>query len=90
MGLTIKNPEVERLAAEVALLAQESKTEAIKQALIERRVRLLAQRGTPRARGGLRQYLEESVWPYVPVGELGRTVTREEEDEILGYGPKGF
>ncbi|MEO8661390.1 MAG: type II toxin-antitoxin system VapB family antitoxin [Bryobacteraceae bacterium] len=90
MGLNIKNPEVEQLATEVALLAQESKTEAIKQALLERRTRLLARKGTPSTRGGLRQYLEESVWPYVPAGELGRTLTRQEEDEILGYGREGF
>jgi antitoxin VapB len=42
MGLNIKNPEVERLAAEVARLAKESKTEAIRQALADRKQRLLA------------------------------------------------
>jgi antitoxin VapB len=36
-----------------------------------------------------RQYLEENVWPLVPSGELGRVTTREEEDQILGYGPEG-
>jgi hypothetical protein len=26
----------------------------------------------------------------VPAGELGRVMTREEEDHILGYGPEGY
>jgi Rv0623-like transcription factor len=37
MALNIKNPEVERLAQEVASLAKETKTEAIRRALMERR-----------------------------------------------------
>ena len=40
MALNIKNDEVERLAAEVARLTGESKTEAIRRALAERRQRL--------------------------------------------------
>jgi antitoxin VapB len=38
----------------------------------------------------LRAYLERSVWPLVPAGELGRVLTREEENQILGYGPEGY
>ncbi len=50
MALNIKDAETERLAAEVAKMAGESKTAAIRQALRERRQRLiLAQSG--RARG---------------------------------------
>src|SRR6266446_5355278 len=40
MALNLKNAEVERLAAEVARLTGESKTEAIRRALDERRRRL--------------------------------------------------
>ena len=40
VALTIKNAEVERLAAEVAALTGESKTQAIRVALEERRRRL--------------------------------------------------
>ncbi|MSO83388.1 MAG: PSK operon transcription factor, partial [Acidobacteria bacterium] len=40
MALNLKNPEVERLAAEVARLTGESKTEAIRRSLEERRQRL--------------------------------------------------
>ena len=39
MALNIKNPEVERLATEVAQLARETKTEAIRRALEERKAR---------------------------------------------------
>src|ERR1700686_119913 len=46
MALNIKNPQVEKLAAEVARLAQETKTEAIRRALLERKARL-------QVRGGL-------------------------------------
>ena len=89
MALNIKNEEVERLAGEVANLMHESKTEAIRRALLERRARLHA-RGRPGGRKSLREYLEQNVWPLMPAGELGRVMTREEEDAILGYGPEGY
>jgi prevent-host-death family protein len=37
----------------------------------------------------LTRFLEQEVWPLVPDAERGRTLTREEEDAILGYGPRG-
>lgn len=37
----------------------------------------------------LTRFLEQEVWPVVPEEELGRKLTRQEEDEILGYGPEG-
>ena len=37
----------------------------------------------------LRRFLEQEVWPAVPEREGGRTLTRAEEDAILGYGPHG-
>ena len=86
MGLNNKNPEVEQLATEVALLAHETKTEAIRKALLERRMRLRAGARRPAARRGLRAYMESNVWPHNPPTELGRTLSREQEDEILGYG----
>ena len=35
------------------------------------------------------EYLEQEVWPVVPSGDLGRVLSREEEDQILGYGSEG-
>lgn len=90
MGLNIKNLEVEMLAGEVATMARETKTEAIRQALLERRARLRARSGTSVRDGDLMRYLEKNVWPFVPANVLGKGVTREEEDEILGFGPEGF
>jgi prevent-host-death family protein len=37
----------------------------------------------------LQRFLEEEVWPHIPPEELGRRLTRAEEDAILGYGPDG-
>lgn len=86
MALNIKNPEVERLAEEVARLAGETKTEAIRRALAERRQRL-AMRIDPADRAVRhRRFLESEVWPLVPDSELGRRRSREEEDAILGFG----
>ncbi len=87
MALNIKNHEVEQLAAEVAALGASSKTEALKQALIRERARLQNEAGLPNAEQILR-YLEQKVWPYLPPG-ASVPLTREQEDEILGYGPEG-
>jgi antitoxin VapB len=88
MALNLKNDEVERLAAEVARITGESKTEAIRVALLERRRRLKGS-ASDRRRGRVMQFLEKTVWPTIPAGELGRRLTQAEEDEILGIGPDG-
>ena len=43
-----------------------------------------------RADENLRDHLERNVWPMVPTAEAGRVLTREQEDQILGYGPEGY
>jgi antitoxin VapB len=88
MALNIKNPAVERLAAEVARLTGESKTEAIRRALEERRRRLKSA-STAERRARVVRFLEKTVWTNIPKSELGRRLSREEEDAILGYGPGG-
>lgn len=88
MALNIKNAEVERLAAEVARLTGESKTEAIRQALADRRRRLKGASLHSR-RASVVRLLEQKVWPKLPASERGRRLSREEEDAILGYGPEG-
>jgi antitoxin VapB len=90
MALNLKNAELEKLASEVANLAHESKTEAVRRALSERKSRLQAHGMGLQSGENLRQYLEKSVWPLIPPNKLGRPVTRQEEDQILGYGPEGF
>jgi antitoxin VapB len=88
VALNIKNIEVERLAAEVARLTGESKTEAIRKALDERRRRLQGP-SVEQRRARVLRFLEKKVWPALPAHERGRRLTRTEEDDILGYGPGG-
>ena len=91
MALNIKNVEVVRLAAEVAAMAHETKTEAIRRALEERRQRLAIHRVDPGKAERLMRFLRTEVWPNVPKDQLGKPpMSREEEDAILGYGPGGF
>jgi len=88
MALNLKNAEVERLATDVARLTGESKTEAIRRALEERH-RRLKNSGTSDRRARVLRFLESRVWAAVPREQLGRRLSREEEDAILGYGPEG-
>ena len=74
----------------MASLAHETKTEAIRRSLLERRARLQARAGKPGGRKSLREYMEQNVWLTIPPGELGRVMSREEEDQILRYRPEGF
>lgn len=89
MPLNIKNPEVERLVDEVAKVTGESKTEAVRKALEERRERLAFQVPPRDCRAEVLRFLEREVWPRVPPELLGRGLSKEEQEEILGYGPEG-
>ena len=88
MALNLKNPQVERLAAEVAKLTGESKTEAIRRALEERRQRLKGA-GLNERRPRVLSLLRTKIWASIPKRELGRRLSRQEEEAILGYGPHG-
>jgi antitoxin VapB len=89
VALNIKNEEVERLATEVARMTGESKTEAVRRALTERRQRLAYRISPSNREGHALRFLEREVWPRIPEDQLGRRLSRSEEDEILGYGPEG-
>jgi antitoxin VapB len=89
VALNIKNPEVEKLAAEVAELAQETKTEAIRRALAERKEKLESRPARKRKRD-VRAALERYIWPFIPPEARGKTITKEEREEILGIGPDGY
>jgi antitoxin VapB len=89
MALSIKSPEVERLVEALAEMTGESKTEAVRRAVSERSARLSLQTGRRERGSDFLRYLAEEVWPKAPPGQLGRRLSREEEDEILGYGPEG-
>ena len=89
MPLSIKNAEVERLVEEVAALTGESKTEAVRQALKERRSRLALRESAQNRAARIRRLLEDEVWPSMPANVLGTTISRDEEERILGYGDTG-
>ncbi len=81
--------EVEELAAEIARITGESKTEAIRRALLERRARL-SFRVTEQSHGvTIRRFLEREVWARVPENQIGQAPDRAERERILGYGEEG-
>lgn len=90
MALNVKNPEVERLANEITRMTGESKTEAIRKALIERKARLASQMDVGDRRAKLLRFLERDVWSRVPRRALGRRMSKKEREDILGYGPSGI
>ncbi|MGH9075678.1 MAG: type II toxin-antitoxin system VapB family antitoxin [Acidimicrobiales bacterium] len=89
MALNLKNPEVERLAEEVARMTGETKTEAVRRALLERHQRLRYRLGGRGDMERVMSFLEEEVWPQVPPSQRSRRLSRQEEDKILGYGQHG-
>lgn len=89
MALNIKNSEVERLTAEVAALTGETKTEAVRRALIERYARLRTQAVDASRADRLRRFLENEVWSRVPEDQMGNPPDHTERERILGYGEAG-
>lgn len=89
MPLSIKDAEAERLAAEVAALAGESKTRAVRVALAERRDRLALTSPPARRRERLRRFLEDEAWPQIPEDQRDQPVSRDEREKILGYTDDG-
>ena len=90
MALNIKNKEVEKLAAEVAALTGETKTEAIGKALAERKNRLAFQVREKNKKEKLIAFLESEIWPSIPRDMMGKGLSRKEEDRLLGYGREGI
>jgi hypothetical protein len=89
--MSIKNPEVEALAKELSRLTKSSKTEVIRQALLEKKERLgkadpaehLAERNRR-----VMALLETRIWPNVKKGG-SRRWSKKEEEAFLGYGKNG-
>ena len=88
MALNIKDPETERLAAEVAALTGKTKTGAVRYAL--RQVLESLSRPTVRQREErLTRFLEDEIWPLIPPDQLGNPVSKAEREQILGFGEDG-
>ena len=86
--VNLDSEEVDRLAAEVAALTNESKTEAVRRALLERKARLTSspgyQKRSQRAASVLAAFRAD-----LPQELLGKPLSRREEDDVLGFGPGG-
>lgn len=94
MALNFKDTETEKLAAEIATLTGESEEEVVRQALRERGERLglpteQERKPRPRTREEMLHFLETEIWPLIP-NRGGPPITKEEKEEILGYGPNGY
>ncbi len=82
MALNIRNPEAERLAAELARQTGESKTEAVTKALRDRLMRVRRERAKRRLADELEEIAEHCAG--LPVLD-GRPA-----EEILGYDEAGL
>ena len=89
MALNIKNPEVEALASQVAATTGETKTEAIRRALEERRQRLAFHQPATERGSDLRRFLEREIWSAIPSRFFGRQLSKKAKESILGYGKDG-
>ena len=77
------------MASEVAELADETKTEAVGQALEERRAALTSAHARRDRTSEVMRFLEREAWPKVPPALLDRGLSKREREKILGYGPRG-
>jgi antitoxin VapB len=82
MALNIRNPETEKLAADLAALTGESKTQAVTKALRDRLARVKRRR----ARRRLSDELDEIATHCASLPVLDK----RGDEEILGYGESGL
>lgn len=73
----------------MAALAAETKTRAIKVALLERRERLTVQAERHSRAERLNRFLADEAWPQIPDDVLDSGISRAEREQILGYGSDG-
>jgi antitoxin VapB len=88
-ALNIKDPETERLAAEAAALTGENKTSAVRRALRELIQRQQADEEADRREARLQRFLADEIWPLLPADQLGKPMSKREQEELLGFGPAG-
>ena len=89
MALNIKNQDVETLLNEIVKMTGESKTEAVRKALEERRQRLALHLVRPQDSKRLNTFLKEEIWLQIPADLLGTKLSKAEEEVILGFGETG-
>lgn len=89
MALNIKNRDVEQLLDEVVKMTGESKTEAVRRALLERQQRLMLRRTQDKDEAYFLTFLQDEIWSQIPEELLGKTISTAEIEQILGYGELG-
>ncbi len=92
MTWNIEDTETEKLAAEVAEMTGTTKTDAVREALREKKKRLeMRSEDKEERRQSLREYLETEIWPYISGELLDREPrSKKEIEEILGFGSEGY
>jgi antitoxin VapB len=90
MAVNIKNQEVERLLDSVVQVTGESKTDAVRRALAERLERLYLLRVITPDEVRLETFLQDEIWINIPESLRGTSLTKAEEEAILGYGDQGI
>lgn len=92
MALEIRDPETERLVAEVAGITGETHEVAVREALRERRDRVASDRPRRQTRySNMHEFMEKEIWVHIPDHLLDREpMTKAEVEEILGIGPEGY
>ena len=89
MDFHIEDTETEKLAAEVAEMTGGTKTEAVREALREKKRRLEMRSGRQERPRNMQEWLENEIWPRIPEGERGKSLTKKEVEDMLGFGPEG-
>ncbi|MEM7333403.1 MAG: type II toxin-antitoxin system VapB family antitoxin [Chloroflexota bacterium] len=90
MALNIKNDDVEKLLNELVKITGETKTQAVKKALEERRARLKTQQEPHRNAAYILAFLQDEIWSQIPQAVLGQSISKNEIEAILGYGDEGI
>jgi antitoxin VapB len=86
MSSIINNQDVEKLLNDIVKLTGESRTEAVRKALKERRLRITKHLDVSPDEERLLNFLEDEIWCQIPAEVLGTSLTKAEEKSNLGYG----
>ena len=82
MAINIKNQDVEKLLNEVVKMTGETKTEAVRRALLERRQRLALRQTKRKDEAYFFTFLQNDIWAQIPAPLLGKALASEEEEHI--------
>ena len=91
MSINIKNAKVETLLDEITAITHQGKTETTLKALILLQSQLSHshQRNPKTKSQRLLNFLTRQVWPKVPSSCLGKSLSKVEEERILGFNKLG-